>query len=79
MLKKMLIWTIRGYQKLISRYTPPVCRFTPSCSRYTAQAIAEYGALKGCWMGGVRILRCNPMSAGGFDPVPPRNPGIKDG
>ena len=79
MLKNLMIWTIRGYQKMISKYTPPVCRFTPSCSRYTAQAIVEYGPIRGCWMGAWRILRCNPMSAGGFDPVPKRNIGNQNG
>ena len=72
MIKYLLVWTIRGYQKMISRYTPPMCRFYPSCSKYTVQAIAEHGILRGCSLGGWRILRCNPFSAGGFEPVPKR-------
>jgi putative membrane protein insertion efficiency factor len=70
-----MIWTIRGYQKMISRYTPPVCRFHPSCSKYTVQAVNEYGILRGFVMGSWRILRCNPLFSGGYDPVPRRNGG----
>ncbi len=57
---------------MISRYTPPMCRFHPSCSKYTVEAIAEYGIVRGILMGMWRILRCNPLSAGGFEPVPKR-------
>ncbi len=54
----------------VSRHTPPVCKFTPTCSEYTRQAIVKYGFIKGCLMGAYRILRCNPFSKGGYDPVP---------
>ncbi len=67
-----LIWTIRGYQKLISRYTPPVCRFQPSCSHYAVEALAVHGIVRGSWLAGTRIARCNPFFPGGPDPVPPR-------
>lgn len=60
---------IRGYQ-FISRHTPAVCKFRPTCSEYTRQAIVRYGFWKGCAMGAWRILRCNPFSRGGYDPVP---------
>lgn len=66
------IWTIRGYQKLISRYTPPVCRFHPSCSHYAVEALKVHGLVRGSWLASGRIARCNPFFAGGFDPVPPR-------
>ena len=66
-----LLLPIRLYQKTLSRTLPAnTCRFYPSCSHYTYQAIYKYGALKGGWMGFRRILRCTPLSKGGYDPVP---------
>lgn len=59
---------IRLYQR-ISRCTPAMCRFRPTCSEYTAQAIAKYGFLRGSILGVWRILRCNPFSRGGDDPL----------
>lgn len=61
---------IRVYQMSLSRALPPSCRFFPSCSQYTLEAVAKYGALKGAWLGARRILRCQPFSPGGYDPVP---------
>jgi len=46
-----------------------VCRYQPNCSEYTYQAVEKYGVLKGGWMGLKRIIRCNPFSTGGYDPV----------
>lgn len=69
--RDMAVWTIRGYQRLISRYMPPVCRFTPSCSRYAAEAIAVHGLWRGGWLAAARIGRCHPFHPGGHDPVPP--------
>lgn len=46
-----------------------VCRFTPTCSVYMYQAVEKYGAIKGIALGIKRIVRCNPWSAGGYDPV----------
>jgi putative membrane protein insertion efficiency factor len=60
---------IRVYQSLVSPLLPPSCRFSPSCSRYTLIAVRKYGVLKGGLMGAWRIVRCNPLSKGGFDPV----------
>ncbi len=66
----LLIFPILFYQKLISPYTPSSCRFTPSCSEYTRQALLMHGPIKGFLLGAWRILRCNPFSNGGYDPVP---------
>ena len=68
----MLLLPIRFYQRAISPWLPPSCRFTPTCSQYAVEAISKYGVLKGCWLGFKRILRCNPLCKGGYDPVPPK-------
>ena len=58
------------YQNNISIWIGPKCKYHPTCSEYTKQAIEKYGALKGTIKGLKRILRCNPFSKGGYDPVP---------
>ena len=50
-------------------WLPSSCRYEPTCSRYTAQAIEQFGILRGLVLGAWRLLRCNPFSHGGFDPV----------
>lgn len=70
-MKNILIGMIRFYQKYLSTMkTRPTCKYTPTCSQYGLEAIEKYGALKGGLMALWRILRCNPFSKGGFDPVP---------
>jgi len=64
------LFLIRVYQVTLSPLLPPSCRFEPTCSRYTYQAIDKYGLIRGSWMGFKRVLRCNPFSHGGYDPVP---------
>ena len=49
---------------------PPSCRFYPTCSEYAIEAINVHGSIKGSWLAVKRIVRCNPLSKGGFDPVP---------
>jgi len=63
------LFMIRAYQLLISPLFPPVCRFTPTCSQYATDAIKCHGPLRGFFMALWRILRCNPFSNGGYDPV----------
>jgi hypothetical protein len=60
---------IRAYQRLLSPMVGERCRYYPSCSEYAAQAISRYGILRGLVLAGWRLLRCNPFSHGGFDPV----------
>jgi len=67
-MRRALVFIIRAYQKL-SRYMPRACRYYPSCSEYAAQAILKHGPLRGFGMAAWRLLRCNPCSPGGFDPV----------
>lgn len=69
-MKRLFLWLIRMYQKHISSKTPPRCRFVPTCSQYTYVAIERFGVIRGTLMGMWRILRCNPFSKGGYDPVP---------
>lgn len=62
--------SIRLYQRFMSPALSPSCRFVPSCSHYTYEAIERYGVAKGGWLGIRRLLRCNPLHPGGYDPVP---------
>ena len=66
---------IKAYQYGIRPMLGQRCRFFPSCSEYTAEAIAEYGVLRGAAMGAMRLAKCHPWTAGGYDPVPPCAPG----
>ncbi len=69
-MKKVALALIKFYQKAISPYLRPSCRYTPTCSAYAAEAVEKYGALKGSFLALKRILRCNPLFPGGYDPVP---------
>ncbi len=60
---------IVAYQRFLAPGLPRRCRYEPTCSHYAVQAIQEYGILKGLVLAGWRLLRCNPWSPGGFDPV----------
>lgn len=70
MLKKILMYLIKFYQKNISPYKGTRCPYFPSCSAYGMEAIEKHGAIKGSVLAAWRILRCNPFSKGGYDPVP---------
>ncbi len=78
-MKNFVLSIIRFYQRFLSFDTGiphavfglgKICRFTPTCSEYTYQAVNRYGIMKGLYLGLLRVLRCHPASAGGFDPVP---------
>jgi uncharacterized protein len=60
---------IRLYQKTVAPLTGSRCKYHPSCSEYSVQAITKFGILRGLVLAGWRLLRCNPWSRGGFDPV----------
>lgn len=69
-MKTVLIKWIRFYQKYLSPLKRTRCPYIPTCSQYGLEAIQKYGALKGGLLAAWRILRCNPFSKGGYDPVP---------
>ncbi len=68
-MKIILIELIKFYRKYISPYKKPCCRFVPTCSEYSLEAIKKYGALKGSILAIKRIIRCNPFSKSGYDPL----------
>ncbi len=70
MLKKCCIYIIKFYQKFISPMKKPCCIYYPTCSNYACEAYQKYGFFKGTYLTIWRILRCNPFSKGGYDPVP---------
>ncbi len=68
-LRSVLVAPIRLYQRLLSPAFGERCKYYPSCSEYAAQAISRFGILRGLVLAVWRLLRCNPWSHGGFDPV----------
>lgn len=68
-IRKIIFFTIKTYQYLLSSFMQPCCRFHPSCSQYALDAIEVYGILKGFFLIIRRLLRCHPFAKGGFDPV----------
>ena len=69
MVRRFLIKLVRGYQKYISPGIGNHCKYVPTCSQYMIDALEKYGVISGLAMGLWRILRCNPFSKGGYDPV----------
>ena len=67
--KALFLGIIRLYQVVLSPGIPSRCKYYPSCSQYALDAVREYGAFRGFVLGAWRVLRCNPLSYGGYDPV----------
>jgi uncharacterized protein len=68
-LRRVFVAPILAYQRVISPAIPRRCKYEPTCSAYAVRAVEEYGILRGLVLAGWRLLRCNPWSHGGFDPV----------
>jgi len=67
--RALAVAPIVAYQRLISPAIPRRCKYHPTCSRYALDAVREYGILRGAVLAAWRLLRCNPWSYGGYDPV----------
>lgn len=78
MLSKFLVGLITIYQTHVSPLRGPTCKYYPTCSDYAKQAITIHGPVKGLLLASWRLLRCNPFSRGGFDPVPPRKMSLQE-
>ncbi|MBQ9517174.1 MAG: membrane protein insertion efficiency factor YidD [Eubacterium sp.] len=73
LLKKAVVFMIRTYQLTLSpRFSHGACRYTPTCSQYALEAVEIHGVFKGTLLAILRIMRCNPLFKGGYDPVPPK-------
>ncbi len=78
-MKKLMIRMIRFYKRNLSPLKPPCCKYYPTCSSYAIEAIEKRGAFVGFFLTLFRILRCNPFSKGGYDPVPEKGEPIRRG
>jgi putative membrane protein insertion efficiency factor len=76
-MSKVFIALIRVYQYVLSPMLGQRCKYYPSCSNYAIDALREHGVVRGIGLAGWRLLRCNPFSNGGYDPVPPRHQDCK--
>ncbi len=77
-MKHICIALIKAYRKYVSPIKPPCCRFTPTCSAYALEAFSKRGFFVGLFLTLWRILRCNPFSRGGYDPVPEKKKKTKN-
>jgi putative membrane protein insertion efficiency factor len=69
LLRALLLGPLHLYRRVISPLLPARCRYYPTCSHYAVEAVREYGAVRGAILAAWRVLRCNPLSDGGFDHV----------
>jgi putative membrane protein insertion efficiency factor len=67
--KRLVLLPVHAYRRAISPLLPRRCKYEPTCSRYAVQAVQELGVLRGTALAAWRLLRCNPWSHGGYDPV----------
>jgi uncharacterized protein len=67
--RRAAVAPVLAYQRLISPLLPRRCKYEPTCSRYAVEAIREFGVVRGAILAAWRLLRCNPWSHGGYDPV----------
>lgn len=74
-MKRLLICFIKFYRQCISPLKRPCCKYFPTCSTYALEALERFGAVKGTFLAVYRVLRCNPFSRGGYDPVPEKRRG----
>lgn len=74
MIKRFLLWLLRGYRFFLSPWIGNQCQFWPTCSNYATEAIEKHGAVAGTYLTVRRLLRCHPGCKGGCDPVPDRSP-----
>ncbi len=68
-MRQLILLIINFYKKIISPIFPKSCRYYPSCSIYSKKAFIKYGIIKGTLLSIGRIIRCNPLSKGGYDPL----------
>lgn len=69
-MKRLALALLGAYQRWISPSRGRRCRYEPTCSAYAVESLRRFGAARGLLLAGWRLLRCNPFSHGGFDPVP---------
>jgi uncharacterized protein len=69
LLRTVALLPVRAYRRLVSPLMPERCKYHPSCSAYAVEAVRSYGLMRGAVLAGWRVLRCNPWSHGGYDPV----------
>lgn len=67
--RSFVLKAVRFYKHAVSPWLPPSCRFTPTCSEYASDAIEQYGVVRGGLRVLSRLLRCQPLHRGGFDPL----------
>lgn len=68
-MKSLVLAALRAYKRHVSPLLPPACRYTPTCSEYAVEAVERHGVLRGSGLAVKRLLSCNPLSRGGYDPV----------